>query len=231
MNVKRFALAGAVFVAVAGLFSIASAEMTKMVGGAAMYPSKNIIQNAVNSKANTTLVAAVKAAGLVDTLEGPGPFTVFAPTNAAFNELPPGTVESLLKPENKARLTTILTYHVLLGRVTTADLTAAIKQGGGEATFKTVEGEPLTITEKAKAFWITDSKGRHGARHHRRRAAIEWRDPCHQQSADALIVGSLANAPGSTRKLRQAPTFGRRLPRANNRTDAICNMRSAHAVR
>jgi uncharacterized surface protein with fasciclin (FAS1) repeats len=159
MNLKR-TLAAAAFIAAAGVSSISSAEMIKMVGGAAMYPSKNIIQNAVNSKDNTTLVAAVKAAGLVDTLEGPGPFTVFAPTNAAFKELPAGTVDSLLKPENKGQLTGVLTYHVLPGRVTTADLTAAIKQGGGEATFKTVEGEPLTITEKGKAFEITDSKGR-----------------------------------------------------------------------
>ena len=160
MNRNRFTLAAAAFLALAGASGIASAEMTKMVGGAAMYPSKNIIQNAVNSKDNTTLVAAVKAAGLVDTLEGPGPFTVFAPTNAAFSELPAGTVENLLKPENKADLTGVLTYHVLPGRLTTEDLSAAIKQGGGQATFKTVEGEPLTISEKGKTFEITDSKGR-----------------------------------------------------------------------
>ncbi len=159
MKLNRFALAAA-FIAAAGVSSIASAEMTKMVGGAAMYPSRNIIQNAVNSKANTTLVAAVKAAGLVDTLEGPGPFTVFAPTDAAFNELPPGTVGNLLKPENKGDLTGVLTYHVIPGRLTTEDLGAAVKQGGGKATFKTVQGEPLTITEKGKAFDITDSKGR-----------------------------------------------------------------------
>jgi uncharacterized surface protein with fasciclin (FAS1) repeats len=159
MNLKRLALAAAVFAGTAGLASLASAEMTKMVGGAAMYPSKNIIQNAVNSNDNTTLVAAVKAAGLVDTLEGPGPFTVFAPTNAAFKELPAGAVDNLLKPENKGQLTSVLTYHVVPGRVTTQDLVAAIKQGGGEATFKTVEGEPLIITWKGKAFWITDSKG------------------------------------------------------------------------
>jgi Fasciclin domain len=118
--------------------------MTKMVGGAAMYPSKNIIQNALNSKDNTTLVAAVKAAGLVETLQGPGPFTVFAPTNAAFAQLPPGTVVSLLKPENKGQLTTVLTYHVLPGHLTTADLKNAVKDGGGQATFTTVQGEPLT---------------------------------------------------------------------------------------
>ena len=102
--------------------------MTKMVGGAAMYPSRTIIQNAVHSKDNTTLVAAVKAAGLVGTLEGPGPFTVFAPTNAAFAQLPPGTVDTLLKPENKDQLVTMLTYHVLPGRLTTADLNEAVKE-------------------------------------------------------------------------------------------------------
>jgi uncharacterized surface protein with fasciclin (FAS1) repeats len=121
--------------------------------------SKNIIQNAVNSKDNTTLVAAVKAAGLVDTLQGPGPFTVFAPTNAAFAHLPPGTVDSLLKPENKGQLTTVLTYHVVPGHLTTDDLKNAIKEGGGQAAFTTVQGEPLTITEKGRTFDITDSKG------------------------------------------------------------------------
>src|SRR6516225_9867795 len=112
MNLKRLALAAAVFAGTAGLASLASAEMTKMVGGAAMYPSKNIVQNAVNSKDHTTLVAAVKAAGLVPTLESAGPFTVFAPTNKAFEKLPAGTVDTLLKPENKDKLTSILTYHV-----------------------------------------------------------------------------------------------------------------------
>jgi uncharacterized surface protein with fasciclin (FAS1) repeats len=160
MNFNRQTLAATVFLAGACLSGVASAEMTKMVGGAAMYPNKNIIQNAVNSKANTTLVAAVKAAGLVDTLQGPGPFTVFAPTNAAFAQLPPGTVESLLKPENKGQVTTVLTYHVVPGHLTTADLKNAVKEGGGQATFTTVQGEPLTITEKGRAFDITDSKGR-----------------------------------------------------------------------
>src|SRR5450631_4301220 len=136
MKFNRKTLAATVFLAGVSLSGAAFAEMTKMVGGAAMYPSKNIIQNAVNSKDNTTLVAAVKAAGLVDTLEGPGPFTVFAPTNAAFSALPAGTVENLLKPENKGDLTGVLTYHVLPGHLTTADLSAAIKQGGGQATFK-----------------------------------------------------------------------------------------------
>ena len=113
-------------------------EKTVMVGGAAMYPSKNIVQNAVNSKDHTTLVAAVKAAGLVDTLEGKGPFTVFAPTNAAFEKLPAGTVDTLVKPENKATLTKILTYHVVPGKLEASDLTDGKK-------LKTVEGEELTV--------------------------------------------------------------------------------------
>ncbi|MCI0467953.1 MAG: fasciclin domain-containing protein [Beijerinckiaceae bacterium] len=160
MNFHRKTLAAAAFLAVAGISGIASAEMTKIVGGAPMYPSKNIIQNAVNSKDNTTLVAAVKAAGLVDTLQGPGPFTVFAPTNAAFAQLPAGTVDSLLKPENKDQLATVLTYHVVPGRLTASDLKDAIKDGGGEATFKTVQGEPLTFSQKGRAIEITDSKSR-----------------------------------------------------------------------
>jgi uncharacterized surface protein with fasciclin (FAS1) repeats len=134
-------------------------EMTKMVGGAAMYPSKNIVQNAVNSKDHTTLVAAVKAAGLVPTLESPGPFTVFAPTNEAFNKLPAGTVQTLLKPENKDKLKSILTYHVVPGRLTTQDLREKIKDGDGKAELKTVEGEPLTIMEKNGKFWLRDAKG------------------------------------------------------------------------
>lgn len=134
-------------------------EMTKMVGGAAMYPSKNIVQNAINSKDHTTLVAAVKAAGLVPTLESPGPFTVFAPTNTAFDKLPAGTVETLLKPENKDKLKSILTYHVVPGRLTTQDLREKIKDGGGKAELKTVEGEPLTVMEKNGKFWLEDAKG------------------------------------------------------------------------
>lgn len=133
-----------------------SAEKTVQVGGAPMYPSKNIIQNAVNSKDHTTLVAAVKAAGLVDTLSGPGPFTVFAPTNAAFAKLPAGTVDTLVKPENKATLTKILTYHVVPGRLSSADLMKTARAGG---TLTTVEGEPLKVTAKAGAVWLTDAKG------------------------------------------------------------------------
>lgn len=146
-----------------GVSGIASAQMagekTVQVGGAAMYPSKNIIQNAVNSKDHTTLVAAVKAAGLVETLSSPGPFTVFAPTNAAFGKLPAGTVETLVKPENKGTLTTILTYHVVAGRVSVADIMARIKAGGGKAMLKTVQGGTLTATTKNGVVYLTDAKG------------------------------------------------------------------------
>jgi uncharacterized surface protein with fasciclin (FAS1) repeats len=130
-----------------------------MVGGAAMYPSKNIIQNAVNSKDHTTLVAAVKAGGLVDTLEGKGPFTVFAPTNEAFAALPAGTVDTLLKPENKTTLDKILTYHVVAGRLDSAVLDQDIKKGGGKAELNTVEGGKLTITGSGKNLMVMDEKG------------------------------------------------------------------------
>jgi uncharacterized surface protein with fasciclin (FAS1) repeats len=130
-----------------------------MVGGAAMYPTKNIVENAVNSKDHTTLVAAVKAAGLVETLSGPGPFTVFAPTNAAFAKLPAGTVETLVKPENKGTLTSILTYHVVSGRMTGMDIMKAIKAGGGTATLTTVNGGTLTAKMMGKTIMLTDAKG------------------------------------------------------------------------
>ena len=129
------------------------------VGGAPMYANKDIIDNAVNSADHTTLVAAIKAAGLVETLKGPGPFTVFAPTNAAFAALPAGTVDTLLKPENKAMLTKILTYHVVPGRITAADLLARIKAGNGTAMLKTVEGANLTATVIGNTVTITDAKG------------------------------------------------------------------------
>jgi uncharacterized surface protein with fasciclin (FAS1) repeats len=129
------------------------------VGGAPMYASKTIVENAVNSKDHTTLVAAVKAAGLVDTLSGPGPFTVFAPTNAAFAKLPAGTVETLVKPENKATLTKILTYHVVPGTYTAKDLMKLAKDGGGEAQLKTAQGEPLVVQTKGKKVYVTDAKG------------------------------------------------------------------------
>jgi uncharacterized surface protein with fasciclin (FAS1) repeats len=132
---------------------------TKMVGGAAMYPTKNIIENAINSKDHTTLVAAVKAADLVATLEGKGPFTVFAPTNEAFAALPAGTVDTLLKPENKAKLVTILTDHVLAGHYDVADLDAKAKAGGGSVKLKTVGGAWLTFTDKAGKVYVTDETG------------------------------------------------------------------------
>lgn len=134
-------------------------EKTVMVGGAAMYPSKNIIENAVNSKDHTTLVAAVKAAGLVETLEGNGPFTVFAPTNEAFSKLPKGTVDNLLKPENKGMLTKILTYHVVPGRISSKDLWDWTAKNKGKYMAKTVQGEELTFWTKGKDLYVSDAKG------------------------------------------------------------------------
>jgi len=134
-------------------------EQTVTVGGAPMYPSKNIVQNAVNSKDHTTLVAAVKAAGLVDTLQSPGPFTVFAPTNDAFAKLPKGTVETLLRPEMKEKLVAVLTYHVVPGRLSAKDLAEAAKKNGGKASFKTVEGETITVASNGNTLTITDAKG------------------------------------------------------------------------
>ena len=131
----------------------------KMVGGAAMYPTKNIVENAANSKDHTTLVAAVKAAGLVETLQGSGPFTLFAPTNAAFDKLPPGTVDSLVKPENKETLTKILTYHVVAGDHSAAKLAGMAKANGGNAELTTVQGEKLTVMEANGAWWVKDAKG------------------------------------------------------------------------
>ena len=161
---KRFALIAAAVAALAlsgtALVPLSAQEKTVQVGGAPMYPSKNIVQNAVNSKDHTTLVAAVKAAGLVDTLQTPGPFTVFAPTNTAFGKLPAGTVETLVKPENKGTLTKILTYHVVPGRLTASNLMKAVKDGGGQAKFKTVAGDELTIKQEGPArLWIFDAKG------------------------------------------------------------------------
>ncbi|QNN42894.1 fasciclin domain-containing protein [Pedobacter roseus] len=132
---------------------------TKMVGGAAMYPTKDIIDNAVNSKDHTTLVAAVKAAGLVETLKGKGPFTVFAPTNSAFDKLPKGTVETLLKPANKTMLTKVLTYHVIAGKMDSKAIAAAIKKGNGKAEFTTVEGGKLWAWMKASKLMLKDEKG------------------------------------------------------------------------
>ena len=162
-RISAFLLAGvtafAISATVAGLVPVSASETTTMVGGAPMYPSRNIVQNAVNSKDHTTLVAAVKAAGLVQTLEGPGPFTVFAPTNGAFAKLPDGTVATLLKPENKQTLVNVLTYHVVPGRLTTKDLRERIKVGGGKAELKTVQGGTLTIQENNGKLWVIDPKG------------------------------------------------------------------------
>ena len=154
---KRIALLSAVAFSTLALTATIVAparaeEKTVMVGGAAMFPSKNIVQNAVNSKDHTTLVAAVKAAGLVDTLESKGPFTVFAPTNAAFGKLPAGTVDTLVKPENKAALTKILTYHVVAGKLEASDLTDG-------KMLKTVEGEELTVKREGGHVMIVDAKG------------------------------------------------------------------------
>jgi uncharacterized surface protein with fasciclin (FAS1) repeats len=161
---KRIALlaaAAAIALVSAGVTGPAVAqEKTVTVGGAPMYPSKNIVQNAVNSKDHTTLVAAVKAAGLVDTLQSAGPFTVFAPTNAAFGKLPAGTVDTLVKPENKGTLTKILTYHVVPGRMTAANLMKAVKDGNGKAMLKSVAGETLIVEQAGPGkLSITDAKG------------------------------------------------------------------------
>ena len=135
------------------------AQKNPMVGGAAMYANKDIVDNAVNSKDHTTLVAAVKAAGLVETLKGAGPFTVFAPTNAAFDKLPAGTVDMLVKPENKAMLTKILTYHVVAGKMNSKAIAAAIKAGGGKAELTTVEGGKLWAWMEGKKLVLKDEKG------------------------------------------------------------------------
>lgn len=159
---KLAALTAALIMSVAGMASVAqaaTATASVMVGGAPMLPTKDIIDNAVNSKDHTTLVAAVKAAGLVETLKGPGPFTVFAPTNAAFAALPAGTVDTLLKPENKAMLTNILTYHVVAGKMDVAALNKAIADGKGTATLKTVAGGTLTAKAIMGGVSVTDEKG------------------------------------------------------------------------
>ena len=153
---KVFALA----IVAASLSISAFAQDTKMVGGAAMYPAKNIVENAVNSKDHTTLVAAVKAADLVDVLSSAGPFTVFAPTNEAFNMLPKGTVDNLLKPENKEKLQSVLKYHVVAGKISAEDLKKMIKDNNGKATLKTVEGDNLYASfDKKDNIWIWDENG------------------------------------------------------------------------
>ena len=163
MNFKSALLAAGVMLApglaFAQMSSMSSMSSDPMVGGAAMYPSQNILQNAVNSKDHTTLVAAVKAAGLVPTLESAGPFTVFAPTNEAFDALPAGTVSTLLEPANKPTLTKILTYHVVSGKYDTDDLKSLIAQGNGTAKLPTVAGPDLTFTQDGQNIDVTDAKG------------------------------------------------------------------------
>ncbi len=150
---------GTSLAATAQMNTTSKKEASVEVGGAPMYPSKNIIDNAVNSADHTTLVAAVKAAGLVETLSSKGPFTVFAPTNAAFAKLPKGTVESLLEPANKSKLNAVLTYHVIPGKFSAADVSAEIKKGNGKATMKTVAGGELTFTMMGKDLMVADAGG------------------------------------------------------------------------
>ncbi|WP_022971737.1 fasciclin domain-containing protein [Xanthomonas maliensis] len=159
MKTSLQSLAIATALALSSALVPAHAATNPTVGGAPMLASKDIVDNASQSKDHTTLVAAVKAAGLVDTLKGPGPFTVFAPTNAAFAALPAGTVDTLLKPESKPTLTKVLTYHVVPGKVDAASLIAKIKAGGGSTTLTTVQGEPLTAKLNGKKVTLTDTKG------------------------------------------------------------------------
>lgn len=157
---KVFRLTSILIAAICINTCIVSAQgKTTMVGGAAMYPSKNIIENAMNSKDHTTLVAAVKAAGLVETLEGTGPFTVFAPTNEAFNKLPQGTVDNLLKPENKEQLASVLTYHVVAGRIDSKTLMDWIKKNNGSYTATTVQGGKLMFSMKGNNLMVMDESG------------------------------------------------------------------------
>ena len=154
---KKLALVfGLVLISVS---TFAQMQKAPMVGGAVMNPSKNIVENASSSKNHTTLVAAIKAAGLVETLSSAGPFTVFAPTNDAFDKLPAGTVETLVKPESKETLTSILTYHVVPGKLSAADILAKIKEGNGVATLTTVQGEKLSASLKGSSVILTDSNG------------------------------------------------------------------------
>jgi len=159
MQIKQLVAALALAITFASTANAGTMHKDPMVGGAAMYPTRDIIDNAVNSKDHTTLVAAVKAAGLVDTLKGAGPFTVFAPTNEAFAALPAGTVDTLLKPENKAALTGVLTYHVVAGALDSKALMAKVKAGGGSATLTTVQGGTLTVTGSGNKLMVTDAAG------------------------------------------------------------------------
>jgi uncharacterized surface protein with fasciclin (FAS1) repeats len=159
IRTRKIALAALAAITLSISAASVQAQKDPDVGGAAMYPAKNIVQNAVNSQDHTTLVAAVKAAGLVDTLSGPGPFTVFAPTNEAFAKLPAGTVDTLLQPQNKDQLVKVLTYHVVAGKVTSKELIRMIKKGGGKAELKTVSGGTLTASLDMGKVVLTDEKG------------------------------------------------------------------------
>src|SRR5262245_59325414 len=159
MTLMKTERAVCVAFALVALAAAIDAAKNPIVGGQEMSPSKNIVQNAVNSADHTTLVAAVKAAGLVDTLKGPGPFTVFAPTNEAFNKLPAGTVDTLLKPESKEALTKVLTYHVVPGKLSSVDLKKEIKAGGGSAALKTVSGQTLNAKMQGDDIILVDEKG------------------------------------------------------------------------
>ena len=184
-----------------------------------MYPSKNIIQNAVNSKDHTTLVAAVKAAGLVDTLQGPGPFTVFAPTNDAFEKLPAGTVDTLLKPENKDKLDEVLTYHVVAGRMTAKDLMDAAKKDGGKASSRPSKAKTSRSRPRAARCVIIGLQGRHLQGHHPERVPVERRHPRDRHRADAELT---------------TPRAGRRNPRPHTCTDRpgpVAETRRASSVR
>jgi uncharacterized surface protein with fasciclin (FAS1) repeats len=158
-TMKKTSLATLAVAALAITSLYAHSQTDPTVGGAAMYPTKTIVKNAANSPINKTLVAAVKAGGLVDTLNSPGPFTVFAPTDDAFAKLPAGTVDTLVKPENKDTLDKILTYHVVAGRISSRQLAGMIKKGGGKATLKTVQGEDLTASMSGNNIILTDAKG------------------------------------------------------------------------
>jgi uncharacterized surface protein with fasciclin (FAS1) repeats len=188
--------AAALAVSLGGMGPAFAKEMTKMVGGAPMYPSKNIVQNAMHSKDHTRLVAAVKTAGLVKTLESPGPFTVFAPTNEAFAKLPAGTVDSLLKPENKKTLTNVLTYHVVAGRLTAKDLMQAVKKGRRQGHAEDGRGRPAYHRAEGRQAVAHRRQGRHRPGHHPQRHAVERRHPRHRYRAAAgLIAGFTGPAP------------------------------------
>ena len=188
-----------------------------MVGGAPMYPSKNIIQNAVNSKDHTTLVAAVKAAGLVDTLESPGPVHGVRADQRGLRKLPAGTVDTLLKPENKAELTNVLTYHVVPGRLTAKDLMAKIKEGGGKAMLKTVEGEDLTFEMKDGKLWVIDAKGDKAQVTIPQRDAVERRHPRDRHRAAAGLIETISRECPPHR--RGGPTFNKE---GHDRRNSAC---------